>query len=197
MTISIRRTAATAAAVALLGMVAFGLAQAAGPAATPAGAPLGAPLAAAPAVPADGSAPPAASGSDVSLAGDIDAILAADQAAPTSTVAGARGLAAGPLRRLAAARRLVHATVVLDLPKTGLTTVQIDHGTIFAVGATSLTIAETGGGKPSVTLESETRVRRNGAKAVIADLKVGDEVFVLSKVETDGTVAYLVVVPKS
>jgi hypothetical protein len=195
MTISIRRLAATAAAVALLGMIAFGLAQAAGPRTTPAGAPFGAPRAAAPALATDATT--TATGAELSLAGDLDAILAADQAAPVSTVAGARGPAAGPLRRLAAARQLVHATVVLDLPKTGLTTVQIDHGTISAVGATSLTIAETGGGKPSVTLESETRVRRNGAKAAIADLKVGDEVFVLSKVETGGTVAYLVVVPKS
>jgi hypothetical protein len=193
MTFSIRRVAATAAAVALLGMAAFGLAQAAGPAATPAGGSLAAPGAAAPAVTTDTSA----AGADLALAADIDAILAADQAAPAPTVTGTRGLAAGPLRRLAAARRVVHATVVLDLPKTGLTTIQIDHGTISAVGATSLTIAETGGGKPSVTLESETRVRRNGAKAAIADLKVGDEVFVLSKVEADGTVAYLVVVPKS
>ena len=121
MTISIRRVATTATAVALLGMVAFGLAQAATPAGTQVGAPLGALQAAAPAVTTDATT--SAGGADLSLAGDIDAILAADRAAPASTVAGARGLAAGPLRRLAAARRLVHATVVLDLPKTGLTTV--------------------------------------------------------------------------
>ena len=87
--------------------------------------------------------------------------------------------------------------MAFEPPRANDATIQVDHGTISAIGATSLTIAETGGGKPSVTLESATRVRRNGAKAAIADLKVGDEVFVLSKVESDGTVAYLVVVPKS
>jgi hypothetical protein len=87
--------------------------------------------------------------------------------------------------------------VVLDLPEKGLTTIQVDHGTISTVGATSLTIAEAGGTSATVTLGDETRVRRNGEKAKVADLKKGDEVFVLSKVESGGTAAYLVVVPKS
>jgi hypothetical protein len=191
MTISIRRAAATAVAATLLGITAIGLAQAAGPAGAPASAPIDAVQAAGPAT----TTAAAAGGADLTLAGDIDTILAADQAAPAAAAVGGRGPAAGPLRRLAAARRVVHATVVLDL-KTGLTTIQVDHGTISSVGATSLTVAETGGGKPGVTLGSDTRVRRNGAKAAIGDLKVGDEVFVLSKVEADGTVAYLVVVPK-
>jgi len=182
MTISLRRTVVTVAAIALLGLAAIGLAQAASPNRSSGPAPL--------------AQAPSPSGSvDQSLAGDIDAILAADQVSPVPAAARDKALA-GPLRRLAAARRLVHATVVLDLPKIGLTTIQVDHGTIAATGATSLTIAEAGGGSATVTLESETRVRRNGDKAAIADLKVGDEVFTLSKVESGGTVAYLVVVPK-
>ena len=182
MTISLRRTVLTVVAVALLGLAAIGLVQAASPNRAPGSAPL-----------VQAASP---SGSvDQSLAGDIDAILAADQVSPGPAAARDKALA-GPLRRLAAARRLVHATVVLDLPKTGLTTVQVDHGTISKAGATSLTIAEAGGGSATVSLESETRVRRNGDKAAIADLKVGDEVFTLSKVESGGTVAYLVVVPK-
>ena len=48
----------------------------------------------------------------------------------------------------------------------------------------------------TVTLSDETRVRRNGERAAIADLKTGDEVFVMSKVESGGTTAYLVLVPK-
>jgi hypothetical protein len=38
-------------------------------------------------------------------------------------------------------------------------------------------------------------VRKHAAKAAIGDLKVGDEVFVMSKVQAGGTDAYLVVVP--
>jgi hypothetical protein len=60
----------------------------------------------------------------------------------------------------------------------------------------SLTIAETGGTSVTVTVGDETRVRRNGEKAKVGDLQKGDEVFVMSKVESGGTVAYLVVVPK-
>ncbi len=181
MTISIRRTALTVGLVLLVGLLAVGLAQAASSGGSPA-------------APAAGANAQAAG--DASIASELDAILAADPVSPAPQAARNR-LAAGPLRRLAAARRLVHATVVLDLPKAGLTTVQIDHGTIASVGATSLTIAETGGGSPTVTLGTETRVRRNGAKAAIGDLKTGDEVFVMSKVASGGTVAYLVVVPKN
>ena len=46
-------------------------------------------------------------------------------------------------------------------------------------------------------LSGERRVRRDGAKAAIADLKTGDAVRVMSKVEASGTTAYLVVVPKN
>jgi hypothetical protein len=143
-------------------------------------------------------------GTDSGLAADVDALLAADQtaapepaasAAPTPAKTGINAAVRG-LRRLAAARKLVHATVVADLPKLGgLTTIQLDHGTISAISATSLSISETGGSTATVTLGDETRVRRNAAKAAIADLKTGDEVFVMSRVETQATVAYLVVVP--
>jgi len=192
MTISIRRTAMTVGLLLLVGLLAVGLVQAA----SSSGGALPAPAAGANASTAAAAGANAQTADDASIANELDAILAADQASPAPQAARIR-LAAGPLRRLAAARRLVHATVVLDLPKAGLTTIQIDHGTIASVGTTSLTIAEAGGGSPTVTLRTETRVRRNGAKAAIGDLKTGDEVFVMSKVGSGGTVAYLVVVPKS
>lgn len=122
----------------------------------------------------------------------IDAVLAAEQLAPNAT----GRLGAERLRRLAAWKHLVHGTVVVDLPKAGLTTVQLDHGTISAVSSTSLTIAEAGGSSVTVSLSDESRVRRDGAKAAIADLKTGDVVVVMSKVESGGTTAYLVVVPR-
>jgi hypothetical protein len=135
----------------------------------------------------------------VAVVDQIDALLAADQttAAPAAG-AGRVNKAVAGLRRLAAARKLVHATVVVDLPKLGgLTTIQLDHGKISAVSATSLSVAETGGTTATVKLGAETRVRKNASKAAVADLKAGDEVFVMSKVGADGTEAYLVVVPKA
>jgi hypothetical protein len=130
-----------------------------------------------------------------SVAGDLDALLAADQSAagpanPNRSVAG--------LRRLAAGDRLVHGTVLVDLPALGgLITIQIDHGTIKTVGPTSLSVSETGGTTATVSLGDETRVRKHAARAKVGDLAVGDEVFVMSKVAGGSTEAYLVIVPAS
>jgi hypothetical protein len=176
MTLLVRRTLLLAVVAAVVALAAIGAIRATSPAAPP-------PIPAPAGVAAD---------LETSVGADLDTILAADQASAAPAAANPRG----QLRRLAAWRRLVHATVVVDLRQGGLTTVQLDHGTISAVGATTLTISETGGGSMTVALDAESHVRRNGAKASIADLKTADEVFVLSKVEAAGTTAYLVVVPK-
>lgn len=167
-----RRITILAGSALLVALAGIGIAQAqpSGPAATP-------------------SEAVAASDPDVAM---IDAVLAAEQVAPDAT----GRLGSERLRRLAAWKHLVHGTVIVDLPKAGLTTVQLDHGTISALSATSLTIAEAGGSSVSVSLSDESRVRRDGAKATIADLKTGDVVVVMSKVESGGTTAYLVVVPR-
>lgn len=147
-------------------------------------------LAGAGATTAIGAAGPSEPGA---LAGEIDAVLAAERgAAPDGQLRAGRG----ELRRLAAWRRLVHATVVVDLPEKGLTTIQLDRGTVSAVSADSLSIAEAGGTSVTITLGAETRVRKDGKKAAVADLKVGDEVFAMSLVEGSTSEAYLVVVPR-
>jgi hypothetical protein len=193
MTISIRRTVLTAGAVVLLGLAAIGLVQAMSSASGATAQPLAAvPVAAIPATTAAG----ATDATEAVLTSQLDAILAADQTAAGRTGARADPAAAPGLRRLRLGRHLVHATIVLDLPEKGLTTIQVDHGTITTVSATSLAIAETGDTSVTVTLGDETRVRRDGEKAKIADIEKGDEVFVMSKVESGGTVAYLVIVPK-
>jgi hypothetical protein len=184
MTLVLRRILITATIAVLVGLAAIGVARATAPA-QPAPLPASAAAAAAAAEVESDSA----EGADVAL--ELDAILTAE-----TTPAAGKGLARGELRRLAAWSRLVHATVVVDLKEGGLTTVQLDHGTISAVSATSLTVSEAGGGSVTVVLGAETRVRRAGAKAAVADLKSADEVFVMSKVEADGTGAYLVVVPR-
>jgi len=185
MTLLLRRALVIAGAAILIAIATMGIVRATSAPAPPPAAPLAA-------VPAAGDAAVAAD-LDPELADGLDAILAADQTNAASGAAGPRG----QLRRLAAWGRLVHATVVVDLKKGGLTTIQLDHGAISAVGATTLTISETGGGSVTVALGDESHVRRNGEKAAIADLKKADEVFVLSKVEAGGTTAYLVVVPKN
>jgi hypothetical protein len=192
MTISIRRTVLTAGAVVLLGLAAIGLVQAMSSASGATAQQLGAaPVAAVPATTSAG-----ATDDEAMLTSQLDAILAADQTAASGAVAGHDPAAAPGLRRLRLGQHLVHATIVLDLPEKGLTTIQVDHGTITTVSPTSLAIAETGGTSATVTLGDETRVRRNGERAKIADLEKGDEVFVMSKVDSGGTVAYLVIVPR-
>jgi hypothetical protein len=185
MTSTFRRIAVTTAAILLLGLAAVGLVEAGIAIGAGAGRAEPAPLGAA-----------TAGSSDPAFAGEIDALLAADQsAAPNPAAAGRAKIAVAGLRRLAVARHLVHATVVVDLPRLGgLTTIQLDHGTISAVSPTALTIKEAGDTSATVVLD-ETRVRKHAVKAGIGDLKVGDEVFVMSKVEGGGTDAYLVVVP--
>jgi hypothetical protein len=192
MILLLRRTLVVASVAVLLAVATIGIVRATSAAPSTPAAPLAALPASPGAISATGSAAIAAD-LDPELAVGLDAILAADQKSAAPDAAGPRG----QLRHLAAWRRLVHATVVVDLKQGGLTTVQIDHGTISAVGATTLTISEAGGGSVTVALGDESHVRRNGAKAAVADLKTADEVFVMSKVEAGGTTAYLVVVPRT
>ena len=191
MTLALRRVLVMGAVAALVALAAIGVARATAPAASPVAK-------AAPLDPAAGAQAPASAtaAADDILGADLDAILAADQASPSSAPR-AGVVARGQLRHLAAWNRLVHATVVVDLKQGGLTTVQLDHGTITTLGSATLTISEAGGGSVTVTIADRTRVRRDGAKATLAALKTGDDVFVISKVEAGGTAAYLVVVPRS
>ena len=183
MTRFLRHSLLAGATVAVVGLAVIGVAAAAGRSGAAA---------------ADTPAALAASGAGTdtsdrtTIDGAVHAILAADQTAAPER------LRAGALRRLAAWRHLVHATATLDLPALGgLTTVQLDHGTVSAVSATSLTIAEAGGRSVTVDLGASTKVRRHGTTAAVADLRTGDEAFVMSRVETDRTEAYLVVVPRT
>jgi hypothetical protein len=195
MTLSLGRIFATTGSAILLTVAVIGVVRATAPAPSSAQtSPATAALAAPAAAPTTGTVGTATL--DDQVAGELDAVLAADQTA-TAKAAPAARLARGQLRRLAAWRHLVHATVVVDLDKVGLTTIQLDHGTISAVSATSITISETGGGSVTIALGSDTRVRRDGAKAAVTDLKAADEIFVMSKVEPGGSTAYLVVVPKA
>jgi len=107
------------------------------------------------------------------------ALLAGDAAADEPPIA------AGP--RIA---------VAVNRPGAGIQAFNLDHGTITALTAGSLTVAEAGGSTVTLTTDTTTRVRKDGKKATLADLRSGNEVVVVSLVGGTGTPrANLVVVP--
>jgi hypothetical protein len=152
----------------------------------------GLPAPAAPAAQAPGAAqPPAADISDIDLA-SLSQALAPDVAADPAAAARLAALR----QRLAGlrGRNLVHAEVTVDRNGT-LVTLDVDHGTITAVGSGSLTIKQAGGGSRTIATSDATRVRKDRGKAALTDLATGDEVFVLGKVDGGKVTATLVVVP--
>lgn len=92
-------------------------------------------------------------------------------------------------------RHLVHGTVTV-LDRNGkLITLQLDHGTISAIGDDSITIAEAGGSSVTVRTTAETRVRKDRKSASLAALAVGDEVVVHSIVDGGSATARWILVP--
>ncbi len=90
---------------------------------------------------------------------------------------------------------LVHATVTITERDGKLETYQLDHGTVSAAGSGSITVAEAGGSSVTVANTAQTRVRKDGKPALLAGLKIGDEVVVRSTIEGGAATARLVVVP--
>jgi Domain of unknown function (DUF5666) len=76
-------------------------------------------------------------------------------------------------------------------------TVQLDHGTVSAIDGANLKISESGNSSVTIATDDKTRVRKNGGQAKLADLNVGDEVFVVSEIEGGTSTAYRIVVPKA
>jgi len=141
-----------------------------------------------------------------STADAVDAALAAfDLAGPADTsglaapgaTARPAGLLGQRIRQFARWKQLVHATVTVDRPGSGIRTFELDHGTITALPAGSIAISEAGGASVTVATDASTRVRKGRAKAALSDLSSGDQVVVVSMVGTAGSPprALLVVVP--
>lgn len=115
----------------------------------------------------------------------------APSADPGSSAAGASGaLGDGLAGRLGRAlpnrpfaKRLVHATITVTGKDGNLVTFQLDHGTIASIGSGSLVIAEAGGGTVTVSTDANTVVFLGGGagKGTLADLKVGAQIFVRSR----------------
>jgi len=129
-------------------------------------------------------------------------------AAPAANVAAAAPTASpsagGPLARLRGriakaralrlGRHLVHATVTVTDKDGQLVTLQLDHGTVQSIGSGTLTISEAGSGTETVSTDDATKVflGRNAGK--LADVKVGAEVFVQSRVDGGTTLAKRILV---
>ncbi|MGD9955346.1 MAG: hypothetical protein AB7V23_04695 [Candidatus Nanopelagicales bacterium] len=79
----------------------------------------------------------------------------------------------------------VHGTfVVKDKDGTGFTTVQMQHGTVTAVSATSISVKSEDGFTATYVVDADTKVNRDGA---IADIKADADVMVMATV--DGSTA--------
>jgi hypothetical protein len=184
MTIPRWRLALTAGALVVLGALGGGLVQAA---ATP-----------------DASTAAATAGTDAAATSAADDAVLLDAFAlltdPTSSGAAIPaqlvGLRERIQERIANVRgHLVHGTLTV-LDRLGkLVTHQLDHGTVSAIGSSSITIAEAGGTSVTVSTTSATRVRKDAKPSTIAALQVGDEVLVRSTVTGGSATANLVVVP--
>jgi hypothetical protein len=89
----------------------------------------------------------------------------------------------GRAGKLALAKHLVHATATFTDKDGNLVTIQLDHGTVQAIGNGSLTIAEAGGSTVTVSTDDKTDVYLGREEGALSDLKVGDTVFVQSRVD--------------
>ena len=125
---------------------------------------------------------------------------AAPSAAPGAPGAGPAG---GPLRNGLVGRlgralgnhsfggHLVHAVVTVTDKDGNLVTFQLDHGTIASIGSGTLSIAEAGGATITVSTDASTVVRLGGGVGLgsLSNLRVGDQVFVQSRVDGSTTLA--------
>jgi hypothetical protein len=85
--------------------------------------------------------------------------------------------------------RIVHVTATVQDKDGKLIQLQLDHGTVQAIGAGSITISEVGGTNITVSTDAATVVRTGRTKGTLSDLKVGDNVFVQSRIDGGTTLA--------
>jgi hypothetical protein len=98
--------------------------------------------------------------------------------------------------RLARLRQhLVHGTFTV-LDRDGeLITIQLDQGTVNAIGDGTIIIAEAGNASVTVATNADTKVRKDREPASVDALEIGDEVVVHSIVEGDSATARFIIVP--
>lgn len=124
-------------------------------------------------------------------AADLDAGVVASIDGPVGPDAD-EGVLDGRLGRKLA-RHVIHAEITMDHPELGIITIALDRGTIRAIGAASLTIAEADGRTVVIKTDDETRVRVGRERGSLDDLAVGDEILVRSRLDGGMTLAKLVI----
>jgi hypothetical protein len=97
--------------------------------------------------------------------------------------------------RLGVAKHLVHVTATFTDQNGNLVTIQIDHGTIESIGNGSLSINEAGGSTVTVSTDANTVVRMGRNPGALSDLKVGDTVFVQSRIDGSTIAKHILDVP--
>ena len=130
-----------------------------------------------------------------------DPVAAAPTNGPSATAREERPLkerlerrAAFGAKLLRIGRHLVHVEATITDRDGNLITVWLDHGTVQSVAGGSVTIAETGGSTKAIQTDAETNVRVARQDGTLADLKIGAEVFVQSRVVDGAPVAKRIIV---
>jgi hypothetical protein len=131
------------------------------------------------------TAAPASQGSAAQAAGSAAPDASGNPDRPGGRL---RGLL-GREGRLAVGRRVVHAVATFQTKDGTLVTIQIDHGTIQSIGSGTVTVAEAGGTTVTVSTDSSTIVWIGRTKGALTDLKVGDTIFVQSRIDGGTTLA--------
>ncbi|HEV2005452.1 MAG TPA: DUF5666 domain-containing protein, partial [Candidatus Limnocylindrales bacterium] len=102
---------------------------------------------------------------------------------------GLRALLKGRGLKLGLGGRIVHVTATVQDKDGKLIQLQVDHGTVQAIGGGSITVAEAGGTNVTVSTDASTLVRTGRTAGSLSDLKVGDQVFVQSRIDGGATLA--------
>jgi Domain of unknown function (DUF5666) len=102
---------------------------------------------------------------------------------------GLRGLLKGRGLRLGLGGRVVHVAATVQDKNGSLIQLQLDHGTVKAIGGGSITVSEAGGTDVTVSTDASTIVRTGRTVGSLGDLKVGDQVFVQSRIDGGSTLA--------
>jgi len=92
-------------------------------------------------------------------------------------------------------QHLIHGTFTVLNRDGEAIAIQLDHGTVAAIGDGAITISEAGGTSVTVNTTPDTKVRKGGGPSSLAALEVGDEVVVHSIVEDGSATARFIIVP--
>jgi hypothetical protein len=124
-------------------------------------------------------------------------LLAVDSAAD-ETVALTQSPRDNPRLRFPVRRGLVgiHGEATVRARDGKFATYTWQRGQVTALSAGSLTVKSADGVSWAWTMNSDTRVRKNGARSTPSALATGDNVFVLGQPDGDGRTAQGVVVPR-